>query len=122
MGGVGRWVDRRTCNRSVVSSNSIEGSRNFREQKNLTPIAYYWLVLRKNSNVISQSNLNNLRTLWKSDCIEYALRLISQSQQPKHLSITVLHILNSSKKYIVILSVYNLHTEQNRTEQNFNYP
>ena len=122
MGGVGRWVDRRTCNRSVVCSNSIEGSRNFLEQKTLTPIAYYWLVLRKNSNVISQSNLNNLRTLWKSDCIEYALRLISQSQQPKHLSITVLHILNSSKKYIVILSVYNLHTEQNRTEQNFNYP
>jgi len=47
-----------TRNRSVVVSNPFKGSSCFLEQKTLP------LLLSTDSNVISQSNLNELRALW----------------------------------------------------------
>ena len=47
-----------TRNRSVVVLNPFKGSSCFLEQKTLP------LLLSTDSNVISQSNLNELRALW----------------------------------------------------------
>ena len=61
---VAQWVARLTCNVEVVGSSPIKGPRCFLEQET-TLIAQYWLVSGTDSSVISQSNLNELRALWK---------------------------------------------------------
>ena len=58
------WVARLTRNVEVVGSRPIKGPACFLQQETL-PL--YWLVPGTDSSVISQSNYNKVRALWKID-------------------------------------------------------
>ena len=73
-----QWVARLTCTVEVVGSSTIKGHRCFLEQETLPLLLKSWSVPGTDSSVISQSNYNKLRALWKINLHVNFFRIIEK--------------------------------------------